>query len=291
MSNKHAYLVIAHNQQQLLKVLLKTLDHPNNDIYVHLDKKMGNISLDSFYDNVKSSKLYFLSDRLNVKWGDFSQIECELRLLEASVPKQYQYYHLMSGVDLPLKKQAEIHSFFEKHAGTEFVHFDAKKIDLSSYRRVSKYVFIQKRTKNVVDKFLYKIMMIFQLGIDRGKNTGLTYQKGANWFSITNDLAKYVVSKRSLIEKQFKYTLCADEIFLQTIVASSNFINCISENNFSDNYETIQYCIDWNRGNPYVFRLDDFDYLMNSNMLFARKFDWNIDSDIINKIYDKIINS
>lgn len=290
MENKHAYLIIAHNQPELLKILLKSLDYSDNDIYVHLDKKMGNISLDPYYEAVKYSGLYFLSNRLDVRWGDFSQIECELRLLEASIPQKYQYYHLMSGVDLPLKSQEEIHSFFNRHAGTEYVHFDAEQIDPLSYKRVSKYIFIQKRNKNLFEKIIYKIMMILQFGVDRGKKTKLIYQKGANWFSITHALAEYVVSNRSLIEKQFKYTLCADEVFLQTLVANSNFMNFVSENNFSDNYETIQYCIDWNRGNPYEFRLNDFNYLINSKMLYARKFNWNVDSEIVLKIYENIKN-
>lgn len=291
MKNKHAYLIIAHNQPELLKILLKTLDYPDNDIYVHLDKKMGNICLEPFYEAVKYSDLFFLSNRLNVRWGDFSQIECELRLLEASIPQRYQYYHLMSGVDLPLKSQKEIHSFFDKHAGTEFVHFDASQIDSLSYTRVSKYIFIQKRNKNWLEKIIYKIMMILQVGVDRGKKNKLVYQKGANWFSITNALAEYVVSNRLLIEKQFKYTLCADEVFLQTLIASSDFINYVSENNFSDNYETIQYCIDWKRGNPYEFSINDFNQLMNSNMLYARKFNWNNDSEIVKKICETIENS
>lgn len=291
MKNKHAYLIIAHNQPELLKILLKTLDYSENDIYVHLDKKMGNICLEQFYEVVKYSGLFFLSNRLDVRWGDFSQIECELQLLEASIPQKYQYYHLMSGVDLPLKTQKEIHSFFDKHAGTEFVHFDAPQIDPLSYTRVSKYIFIQKRRKNWIEKIIYKIMMIVQFRVDRGKGTKLVYQKGANWFSITNALAEYVVSNRSLIEKQFKYTLCADEVFLQTLIASSDFINFVSKNNFSDNYETIQYCIDWKRGNPYEFRTNDFNNLMDSNMLYARKFNWNIDSEIVLRICEKILDS
>ena len=288
MNKKHAYLIIAHNQPELLKILLKTLDYLDNDIYVHLDKKMGNICLKPFYEMVKDSGLFFLSNRLDVQWGDFSQIECELRLLEASVPKKYQYYHLMSGVDLPLKSQSEIHQFFDKHLGTEFVHFDSPKIDALSYKRVSKYVLVHKREKNVLDKIIYRIMMILQIGVDRGRKQNLVYQKGANWFSITDKLAQYVVGKRSYIEKQFKHTLCADEIFLQTLVINSEFKNSLSKNNFTDNYETIMYFIDWKRGNPYEFKDSDYDELINSNLLFARKFNFDKNPNIIKRILETV---
>lgn len=48
--------------------------------------------------------------------------------------------------------------------------------------------------------------------------------------------------------------------------------------------------IDWNRGNPYVFRTEDFEILMNSPCMFARKFDEKTDREIIERIYEKINN-
>lgn len=289
--NKHAYLIIAHNQPELLKVLLEMLDYPYNDIYVHLDKKMGKIMLDPFYNCVKFSNLYFIKNRIDVQWGDFTQIECELRLLEASIEKRYQYYHLMSGVDLPLKSQREIHEFFDNHEGTEFIHFDAPKIDDLSYKRVSKYIYIQKRKKNLLEKIIYKITMMLQVGVDRGRKNHLIYQKGANWFSITYNLAKYVVNNRALIEKLFRHTLCADEVFLQTLVENSDFKNAISKENYVNDYQTIMYYIDWKRGKPYEFTEADYDELINSNMLFARKFNWDKDPRVINRLHNYVLES
>ena len=37
---KHAWLVIAHNEFEILQMLLDALDHPEADIYVHIDKKV-----------------------------------------------------------------------------------------------------------------------------------------------------------------------------------------------------------------------------------------------------------
>ena len=39
MKNRHAYLIMAHNQWELLAQLLATLDDERNDIYLHVDKK------------------------------------------------------------------------------------------------------------------------------------------------------------------------------------------------------------------------------------------------------------
>lgn len=288
MGDKHAYLIIAHNQFDLLEKLLKALDYPNNDIYLHIDKKVKTIDEQKLKTILKYSELFLLHNRVDVKWGEFSQIECELRLLEAATARHYVYYHLMSGVDMPLKKQEDIHNYFNCHLGTEFVHFDAPQIDPDAYKRVSKYVFFAGRKKGIVQKVAYKMLMALEIGVDRGKKVHWTYQKGANWFSITDDLAKYVVNNRAIIEKQFRYTRCADEVFLQTLVENSRFKNKVSPHNYCDNYETICYLIDWKRGNPYVFRNSDYEELIQSSMLFARKFDWEIDKEIVLKLCDAV---
>ena len=49
MNEKHAYLIIAHTQFELLDVLLELLDYAENDIYLHIDKKVGNIDVDRLH--------------------------------------------------------------------------------------------------------------------------------------------------------------------------------------------------------------------------------------------------
>lgn len=285
---KHAYLIMAHNQEELLKTLLQCLDYKDNDIYVHLDQKWNNVNIDNLHTVVRESKLIILNDRLDVKWGTFSQIECELLLLKEATEKHYQYYHLMSGVDLPLKSQEEIHAFFDGKSGTEFVHFDAHKVDKETYKRVSKYNFVISRNRNFRLRILYHVLMALQIGVDRSRKYGVEFYKGANWFSITDGLARYVVKKSDWVQQVFRYARCGDELFLQTLVMNSEFKNSLVENNFCDNYETIQYCIDWNRGSPYVFTKDDLGLLIASNMCFARKFDWNIDKEVIRQIKERV---
>lgn len=282
---KHAYLIIAHNEFEILGRLLSMLDDKDNDIYLHIDKKVKEFDESSFRKFVCNSPLIFIENKVDVQWGNFSQIECELRLLEEATKQYHDYYHLLSGVDLPLKSQKEIHDFFDRHKGLEFVQFQQPKIDAESFNRVAKYHFFAKRKKRIAEKILDRLCLSMQFWVNRTKRSNLTYQKGANWFSITHDLARFVVQNRSLIEKYFKYTICGDEMFLQTLVASSSFINKVVPNNYCDNYENICYCIDWNRGSPYVYREEDYEFLMASQQLFARKFSWSVDRNIIEKIY------
>ena len=119
---KHAFLIMAHNQFDLLEILIKLLDDPRNDIYLHIDQKVQEFDFQKFSSLTQYSPVYF-TERNNVTWGGYSQIDTELLLLKASAPKHYDYYHLLSGVDLPLKTNDELHRFFDEHQGTEFIHF------------------------------------------------------------------------------------------------------------------------------------------------------------------------
>lgn len=48
MLDKHAYLIIAHNNFEVLEILIKMLDYKHNDLYVHIDKKVKNFDTDFF---------------------------------------------------------------------------------------------------------------------------------------------------------------------------------------------------------------------------------------------------
>lgn len=286
MSNRHAYLIMAHNQFELLKHLLKSLDYIHNDIYLHLDKKMPSVDVQELYNQVGKGKLYILPERIDVKWGDFSQIACEMYLLTEATKEKHAYYHLRSGVDFPLKKQKEIHQFFAQNNGVEYVQFETKEISEDVKKRISKYHVGNKKSnnKNFLEKIFYRLAVLLQFPVDRTKKSGVVFQKGANWFSITDNLARFVVSQRVFINRHFKYSICGDEMFLQTIVFNSSFRDAVCENNYCDNYDNILCYIDWDRGKPYEFTEADYDMLKQTNMLFARKFNWEKDSRIVLKL-------
>ena len=106
---RHAYLIKAHHQFDLLEKLLRLLDDERNDIYIHIGVGV-NYDRARFEKCVKRSGIFFVYP-VKESWGGYSQIESELHLFEAAAENSYAYYHLLSGVDLPLKTQDEIHAF------------------------------------------------------------------------------------------------------------------------------------------------------------------------------------
>ncbi len=274
--------------------MLKCLDDENNDFYIHIDAKVKSFNKETIIKGIKRSKIFF-TERISVSWGGFSQIESELTLLKAALKGNYDYYHLLSGVDLPLKSKDEIFEFFEKNKGKEFIHFCTPEFSSgeSVISRVKYYYPLQEKAGrgngllNVPSKVLLKAQKL--LGVNRLKDSGFEIKCGAQWFSITHNLAKYVLDNESQINKLCKNGFCADEIFLQTLVWNSSFKeNIYLPNNESDYMSCLRF-IDWNRGAPYTFKEDDFDELISSDFLFARKFDIEKHPEICYKIANSIL--
>ncbi|MGX7125214.1 beta-1,6-N-acetylglucosaminyltransferase [Enterococcus viikkiensis] len=293
--SKHAFLIIAHHKPKLLTNLIKQIDHEDNDIYIHIDKK-SDLRETQFKTIPNKSKIYF-TQRTSVNWGGFSQVNCELVLLAMAVNsnKNYAYYHLLSGVDMILKNQEDFHSFFELHNGKEFVQFQKEHISEIKLDRVKYFYPFQemvgdKRTfKQTVYGAVNGILLRFQklLKTSRIRQSNITFQMGSNWFSITNNFAKYVVEQIPNIRKQFKYTLCCDELFLQTLIVNSSFIDSLYYKNFDDSSIGNQRFIIWQNSRPIILTTANKKAILASDLLFARKFDDDLKDNLINTIMNQ----
>lgn len=281
----HAYLIMAHDNLHVLNILLEMIDDERNHIYFHLDKK-SSIDLDDIY-KVKKAKFIPIINRIKVYWGNYTQIQLELALFEEAYNNgPYLYYHLLSGVDLPIKTQDYIHSFFKDNNGKEFVGF-AQGInnEQDCSRKIKRLHFLTEwqRTNNIFKRIMMSsIVKYLELIVNSiyKNNDSYIYKKGANWVSITNDCCNYILQQKAFIKKHFRYSICGDEIFLQSLIFNSPFYHrCYS---IKDEYEGCMRAIDWTRGSPYEWQESDFDELIYSNKLFARKItDSNIDLALI----------
>ena len=98
------------------------IDDERNDIYLHIDLRSTELYKRARLLCTQKARLFLLPIRNKVYWGDISQVETEYLLLETAFKQNtYAYYHLLSGVDLPIQTQDYIHSFFQINSGKEFV--------------------------------------------------------------------------------------------------------------------------------------------------------------------------
>lgn len=227
-----------------------------------------------------------------LRGGGVSQIEAELNLMKtARNVGSHCYYHLLTGVDLPLKSIEEINSFFEANQGKEFINYSDKKECERQYELRLKYYhyFRDKcgRSKNVytvlnrIGLFLQKIMH------KRSHFKKEDFYCGSAYWDITEDLVDYMLNQEDKIKKAYKYTSCCDEVFLHTMVWNSNFrerlyVNCLG-NGYKGNMRWIDMEHGQNAG-PYIIQEKDVESIVESEMLFARKFDIIKYPDAVKKV-------
>ena len=265
----HAYLIIAHNEFEVLQFLVSAIDDERNDIYIHIDKKSKGLP----HISTSKSRLFLIDSRIDVRWGNVSQIKVELLLFETALANgPYDFYHLISGVHLPLKNQDGIYSFFNRHTGEcLFSNLEKRERD---YQEILKIHRINICTRGhassrpvfaKVNQFLWKSFIAVQRWLKITVNNDGDYYWANNWCSLPQDAVNYLTTNKHSILRKYRWTFCGDEWFAPTELMRSP----LKENIHSCNallYGKI------GRSNAPVLTMADADDLSSSGCLYARKF-------------------
>lgn len=271
---KYAFLIIAHDRPAELMRLLAALDYADNDIYVHLDSKSTCFSIRDLEEQVHKSGLYF-APRLDITWGGQSQIQAELNLFSMAYNHGgYRYYHLLSGVDYPVKSQEYIHDFFKKEDGKNFISL--KDIDDVSPRfrmRFEQYHLFHERfvgKKRNIWKYIDFACCYMQkmVGVRRFKQRPM--KRHSNWISVTDEVIELIVRNQKRIAKEYRWTYCCDEVFLLSEIWDTPLRETLSSKGNLRYMEWVQITgRDWS---PRSITERDIDVLSDPDILFARKF-------------------
>ncbi|CAN5147945.1 N/A [soil metagenome] len=223
---KTAYLIQVHNNPQHLNKLISALDTNYCDFYIHIDSK-SKVN----FDLPKQDNIHILKDRVAVSWGGFSQIKASLLLLAEAKNNNYDYYVLLSGVDYPLKNNIYIDIFFSELKGKEFIDLYPMPLFDKTFDRVE-YFFFEGHQNRFINYAQAKLNYFIRLlKIKRQyptKYCELTLYAGSQWWALTNNCVEYTldfVEKNPEFVEFYTHTLCADEMFFQTIIGNSAFKN------------------------------------------------------------------
>lgn len=298
---KHAYLIMAHNNFDQLKLLIRALDHPRTDLFIHIDPKAG---LNEFEELKKSAKHSFVDifSEISVFWSDYSLTECELILLDrAKKHGTYEFYHLISNADFPTMNQNRILDFFDSNKGREFIAISFPRnawpfrskpytTETKYYHILSKYYRTKNKALNLIVYLIeyFCVFLQFLFRVDRIKGQYIP-SKGSEWWSITDDFASYLLSKREWIKKNFNKTRASDEVFACVLAYNSEFRSRLYRWDYHSACDSNQRLLDWHRGFPYTYKIEDFGEIINSGLPFVRKTDMRIDGGLVQKLYDKIM--
>lgn len=280
---KVAFLMLCHKNPKQINLLLKALKHPQIDVFIHVDSKNENIR----EDIEKSDGVYLLpkKDCVDVQWAQFSEVKATLNLLNVAISKGGDsHYFLISGQDFPLKSIGKIVRFLNERKDENFIdcalikRFE-KRNDIYFPRMVIGRRIWQKILKGILVYSTGGWNQTFSI-IKRLKPANVQYYFGSQWWCLNDAMVKWIynfLENYPEYIKLFKHSLCPDECFFQTLVMNSPFANTT---------KPYLHYIKWEKGKSSLKTLTTIDYeeLKKAEKLIARKFDINVDAEIIERL-------
>lgn len=273
---KIACLIVTYTSAKQTLRLVQKLNNGDFDFYIHVDKKLDLNTHKILFD---MPNVFFVRDRIDIKWASYTSVKAtfnSLKQIEASGIK-YDFVNLMSGQDYPIKSANYISSFLKKRIGKQFIHYKDFDEWTGAQGRIDKY-----HLADMGFMGKYHLQKLVNLFIDKRKVPDNIKPYGYSTFwTLSLDCALYIVKyveSNAAVQRYFKYTFGSDEFIYQTVVMNSIYKSDVINNNY-------RY-VDWSAGGfrPKFLNTEDFDKLIASDCLFARKFNIDIDENILDLI-------
>lgn len=286
-----AYMILAHDQPELFGRLVRAVHADNVSIYAHIDAKFDEAP---FRAAVNGVPVEFVTDRIKVNWGGYSQVESMLKLLTlASRSARHDYLIFLSGRDYPLRPHRELVSLLSGAPTRSYMNFYALADGTDFVAKVRNYCYYDLYAK-VPTRFLKRVAnrLVKEISArlpDRKFVADMQPYRGSTSWCITGDIAEYIVGfvespANSDYLRFFRSVSCCDEIFFQTIVLNSPYASTLNRFDVdgikrpgemkNENKASLHY-IDWDprREDPAILDERDLAAMQASGKYFARKFD------------------
>jgi hypothetical protein len=280
---KLAFLISAHTDPQHLLRLVRSLPEESGK-YLHIDAKAD---LRAFSLVAEQPHVHILDKRINVMWGSFLQVDFQRALMKAALSSgmDYDYLITLSGLDYPIWSNEKILHFFGGNRGKEFIQGMRLKDSGTDTKLYQEYRFLNNHAwkyGTLKSKFRVSLRKItYMLGFRKPLDIhfdGMTYSlyKGADWWAVSNDLAKYMLDfydKYPSFVHYFKNSFSPNETIWQTIAFHSPYAErCILTKGPIKGLEQLTPLtfIDYTNGIK-VFTEEDFQMLVDSGKMFCRK--------------------
>ena len=292
---KQAILLIAYKEMRQIKEMI---DFFNEDysFYIHVDKK-SSISKKEIDDLLENKRVVFIGRKYRVNWGGTNYLKTILFLVnEALKSTEPEYFHLISGQDFPIKSCFEIKKFLEENRGKEF-------LEVSELHQDNEWNTFAWSEGGGVDRLLYYylydvfnvklryrhtlvlklVQWQWRLGLRRKLPEKFpTLYGGSAFWTLSRQCLQHTsdyVTNNPFYLKRFAFTYVPDEIFFQTIILNSPF----KKNVVNDNLRFIVW-ENRNGNNPANLDERDFENIIQSNKLFARKFQHPVSEKLLARL-------
>ncbi|TYB76999.1 beta-1,6-N-acetylglucosaminyltransferase [Bizionia myxarmorum] len=274
---KQAILITGYKDIQQLKELVCFFDASYFNIYIHLDRKSKFSSEEIQF--LKEPQVKLITNRFKVNWGGFNHLKAYLYLSSEALKDEANFcFHLITGQDFPVKSISHFKSFgvaqmneprdYLAHHEVPFKRWSGGGVNRLTYYHLYDW-FDAKKHKKYIRKF---VRLQVKLGIARKlPKDFLQLHGGSTYWTLSKDTLQYVMNytyNNPKFLKRFKFSFCAEELYFHTIILNAPFADLV----VNDNLRHIDWSTD--RGStPVVLDERDYEVLLESTCLFARKFD------------------
>jgi hypothetical protein len=313
---KIAYLILAHRYPEQLIRLIESRNTEGASFFIHINKMTDDETHNKFVEGLSHLPNVRFIKRHVIYMFDFGHTQATIQGIQEIIESNidFDYLVLGTGQDYSIKSNEYIKNFFQENQGKIFLDYmdntvitdglwptrSADNIDywhirLGKVRLVfpgaltlgshNRYCNTNKAWFKVLSFFWSALMPLFPF--KRKFPEGMTPYRGSAYWCFPKDCVKYLydfMQNNPSFVNYFRYVDGPDEMFFQTILLNSPLKDRIVNDNL--------FYIDFENPNPTrprVFEPCDFDRLVNSPKLFARKFDATRYVEIMNRIDQEVL--
>ncbi|OBZ11973.1 hypothetical protein A8L34_16805 [Bacillus sp. FJAT-27264] len=276
---KIAYFIMVHNKKMMFYRLIRAIYDVNNLYLVHVDPKADD-SIKEFMKQLTGNhpNIRQVSPR-HIGYAAWSMVEVELDAIKELLSWDAEWTHFinLSGQDMPLVKQSQVLEVLSSKPNANYIRLQEathkdKEILYNAY-----YIEDCGQLKRLGDREPFEYYF----------DASIKPYLGSQWKILTRSFAEYAVTSLWAFElkEYFRYVLIPDEHYFPTLFMSSEFKNTLVPGN-------LRYIILENRENGFngasVLTSKNLMGMFNSNALFARKFDDQIDAGVLTIIENSL---
>ncbi|AVH71446.1 beta-1,6-N-acetylglucosaminyltransferase [Nostoc sp. 'Lobaria pulmonaria (5183) cyanobiont'] len=291
------FILLTHTKPLQIYRLINKLNTMFNYpvIVCHHDFSKCDLSVDTLSKNV-----LLVRPHIQTEWAGFTLVEATVQALRLmyEVSDTPDWFVLLSGADYPIKTARHIlddlaSSPYDAYIEYEQITYETYKRDLipnmlwlkNSYQRYCTKTFYFHYSK----KYFAQLNMEIHLEHPLLTKAFLPFSKklacfsGSQWFCANRKAAKYIIDfheQRNVLTLYYSKLKYTDEAYFQTILANTPHLRLKND---------CRRYIDWSTGGPHpkILLMEDLPNLLASSAHFGRKFDIDIDNNILDEL-DKI---
>jgi len=312
--SQFVYLIVSHSNPAQVLRLARAIERasPTAHIVIHHDASKSRLDIPA------DLRVHLVPNPVSAEWGDFSLVEIFLRSTTwIRENLDFQWIVNISGQDYPLQPLAAFESRLASSDQDAFLeHFPAlgpapwsegtgRRRYYFWYTRLPKfarYYLLPEPLKQAlarVKKWFNGAQSLVDLRTSpRGIGTKLGVRRittpfnerfvcygGADWFNLNRKSVETIhrfVAEHPRIVSYYRHTFIPSESFVQTVLLNNSNIRAVNDSCRYVNWGDIPVA------SPGILRTADLDRAIGSGQPFARKFDLNVDSHVLDLLDARI---